>query len=305
MTGVQTCALPISNEGHYVKGLHEPLISRELFDKVQEKIELNAKVKKIAKAKCFREELYLRGLIFCDCLNILTGSASRSKTGKRHFYYHCNHCKKVRLPAQEVHQRVERILDEIKIKRTAKSLFEQILKGELANPAARKKSPERVEEEMKQLELRIKNTEDKLADGQITTSTFHTIVNRYKGDIAALRAELCAGKENASDYNQSLRKGIEFINNLSILYNKTDIQSKRKLLSSTFPEKLIFSKKNSRTPRLNEVIRLILNADKGFEGNIKGQLFKNLELSCQVELQGIEPWSKHIRRKLSTCLFMH
>ena len=24
-----------------------------------------------------------------------------------------------------------------------------------------------------------------------------------------------------------------------------------------------------------------------------------------VELQGIEPWSKHIRRKLSTCLFMH
>ena len=25
----------------------------------------------------------------------------------------------------------------------------------------------------------------------------------------------------------------------------------------------------------------------------------------KVELQGIEPWSKHIRRKLSTCLFMH
>lgn len=25
----------------------------------------------------------------------------------------------------------------------------------------------------------------------------------------------------------------------------------------------------------------------------------------RVELQGIEPWSKHIRRKLSTCLFMH
>jgi len=25
----------------------------------------------------------------------------------------------------------------------------------------------------------------------------------------------------------------------------------------------------------------------------------------KVELQGIEPWSKHIRRKLSTCLFMY
>ena len=27
--------------------------------------------------------------------------------------------------------------------------------------------------------------------------------------------------------------------------------------------------------------------------------------AAKVELQGIEPWSKHIRRKLSTCLFMH
>ena len=24
-----------------------------------------------------------------------------------------------------------------------------------------------------------------------------------------------------------------------------------------------------------------------------------------VELQGVEPWSKHIRRKLSTCLLLH
>jgi len=24
-----------------------------------------------------------------------------------------------------------------------------------------------------------------------------------------------------------------------------------------------------------------------------------------VELQGVEPWSKHIRHKLSTCLFRH
>ena len=25
----------------------------------------------------------------------------------------------------------------------------------------------------------------------------------------------------------------------------------------------------------------------------------------EVELQGVEPWSKHIRRKLSTCLLLH
>ena len=30
-----------------------------------------------------------------------------------------------------------------------------------------------------------------------------------------------------------------------------------------------------------------------------------IDLQDFVELQGIEPWSKHIRRKLSTCLFAH
>ena len=55
-------------------------------------------------------------------------------------------------------------------------------------------------------------------DGQYKTGpAFHTIVHRYKGNIAALKEELSAGKENASDYSQSLRKGVEYINNISIL----------------------------------------------------------------------------------------
>jgi len=76
------------------------------------------------------------------------------------------------------------------------------------------------------------------------------------------------------------------------------------VLNSVFSEKLIFPRKWSN-PIINEAVMLILNTANGFGGNKKGQLFKNLELSRNVELQGIEPWSKHIRRKLSTCLFMH
>ena len=35
----------------------------------------------------------------------------------------------------------------------------------------------------------------------------------------------------------------------------------------------------------------------------KGELFKNLELSLQVESEGFEPSSKRRAIKLSTCLF--
>src|SRR5215218_2983588 len=45
------------------------------------------------RAKTLQDELLLHGLLFCEgCGKPLTGSASRSKNGVRHFYYHCNHC---------------------------------------------------------------------------------------------------------------------------------------------------------------------------------------------------------------------
>jgi hypothetical protein len=76
-----------------------------------------------------------------------------------------------------------------------------------------------------------------------------------------------------------------------------------RLLSSIFPEKLIFEENKSRTPKINEAVRLMLATYKGFNEKVTTQIFKNLELSPRVELAGIEPASKHIRQKLSTCLF--
>ena len=63
--------------------------------------------------------------------------------------------------------------------------------------------------------------------------------------------------------------------------------------------------KKCRTGRINEALRLICSTDKGFRHKKTGQLFKNLELSGNVEVTGIEPVSKHGIRKLSTCLFQH
>jgi site-specific DNA recombinase len=203
-----------------------------------------------------------------NCGNTLTGSASRSKNGKKHFYYHCNHCGVVRLPADEVHHRVDKIIDEIKIKKTSKMVFEVIMKNNVADTKLRKKSTEKIEQEIKLFEGRIKATEDKLADGQITSSTFNNIVNRYKSDIAKLQHQRDVDKDNNSEQSLYLKKGIDFVSNLQAYYNSTEVPNKRKVLSSIFPEKLYFSKKNSRTPRINQAIPLILT-DKGLAGNKK------------------------------------
>ena len=59
-----------------------------------------------------------------------------------------------------------------------------------------------------------------------------------------------------------------------------------RLLSSIFPEKLNFEENKSRTPKINEAVRLLLATDKDFNEKGTTQIFKNLELSPQVELSG-------------------
>ncbi len=107
-------------KGYYVKGIHEGLIPESLFNQVQEKLEENLTQKKFVKTKSFKEEFPLRGLIHCDkCNHPLTGSASRGRNGK-HYYYHCNHCHKVRIRVDEIDQRMREILGELTISNPAK-----------------------------------------------------------------------------------------------------------------------------------------------------------------------------------------
>ena len=88
------------------------------------------------------------------------------------------------------------------------------------------------------------------------------------------------------------------------IYDRADLTGKKQILSSIFPEDLIFNGKKCRTPRINEVLRFILLIDSDKHKTKSGQISEYLDLSAQVELRGVEPRSKHGSHMLSTCLFL-
>ena len=72
-----------------VTALHEPLISVETYEKVQMELGNRKRIKH--KPNKQNNALPLRGFLSCNCCGKnLTGSGSKSKTGKKHFYYHGN-----------------------------------------------------------------------------------------------------------------------------------------------------------------------------------------------------------------------
>jgi len=291
-------------EAHFVKSVHEVIISEELFYNVQDII--NGKKRSTVASNKQMDELPLRGFLTCSkCGGKLTGSASKGKI-KRYFYYHCQPGCKERFRADLANEKAVVQLQKISVKKEALKLYQIILEKELKK-GNRETSEEKqkVNIEIKKNQDRIHNAEKMMLDGQLDITEYRSIKNKYESLIKESDDEINASSPKASDYKQYLNFGFNILQNVDRIYVSGNPHLKNQILCSMYAEKWIFEGEEYRTPIYHPELALIMNAVKDFGPNKKGQSQNGLTLSSEVELQGIEPWSKHIRRKLSTCLFMH
>jgi site-specific DNA recombinase len=88
-----------------VHGIHEPIVSEELFSDVQRVI--SGKKKITAKSTKAREEFPMRGYLICSsCGGNLTASCSQGRNEK-YYYYHCQPGCKERIDAKTMHSSFE------------------------------------------------------------------------------------------------------------------------------------------------------------------------------------------------------
>ena len=79
-----------------------------------------------------------------------------------------------------------------------------------------------------------------------------------------------------------MNKGINNLLKLDSVYETGDIEKKREVISSMYPEKMTFDGFSVRTNRINEVARLIYSMDVGSSENKNRTNQNNSSLSCQV-----------------------
>jgi len=84
--------------------------------------------------------------------------------------------------------------------------------------------------------------------------------------------------------------------NLKAQYNLSSVQGKQNLLVSIFPDNFSISDKNCRTPRINDVLRYILQINNELTQKIGEDFSTNLEMSSLVENRGGK--SKHFEGDL-------
>lgn len=101
--------------GNWYKGSHKPIISKELFKKVQEEIKV------VSKGKWGRKQFYFSKLLKCGgCGSSICGVEHINRHGKLYTYYRCTksgknfRCKEKYIREEKLIKRLSEIIDQIK-----------------------------------------------------------------------------------------------------------------------------------------------------------------------------------------------
>ena len=274
-----------------VKGLHKPIVSREVFNKVQ--YLLASRNRNTSKQNKMRDDMYLRGHLKCvKCGGNLTGSASTSKTGAKHYYYHCNRAKgcKESFRVKDAHNELINLFRDLKPPVEVCDLFELVLEDYYkTSKQSQYNDMKRVELEIESLDTKKSKLLEKLLEEVISDEVYKKHNGSIEKELTEKRNELSNLKDYEKDLSEYINYGLKLMQNLETFFEQSDVHIKNKLMSSIFEEKIEFDGVKYRTPIFKDGFRFIYSKINELESiaNKKGD---NLSKVSRLVLKvGIEP----------------
>lgn len=274
-----------------VKGLHEAIISEDVFDQVQ----IVASGKKLVKAKPKKvtEALPMRGYLVCKCCGMnMTGSASKGNGGK-YFYYHGQPGCKERHKADIVHDSFSSWLDSLSIDPAIAQLYLAVMQDLFKTEEGdRDKEVGRLDREIAEKQQNLVKAAEKLVSDDLDKWSFHVLRENLSKQIGELKRQKQELIETDDAFGKYMKYGMSLLTNLAGYYDGATLEGKQKFLGSIFPEKLIIEDGKYRTTEPSDFLSLICSIDKGFSGLEKEKGGNFAHPSCEVAPTGIEPVSK-------------
>ena len=285
---------------HYVKGLHEPLIDRDTFEKVQSIVDKKYRPKL---TKRTHPDVFLRQYLRCpQCGATMTGSASTGNGGK-YYYYHCSKdAKHLRCRADKANDDFARYLSALIPNYAIISLYREVIRDIQGESRIVSQSQiAKVEEEILQHEARLTAATNKFLDDKIDTDTYNEVKQRVLAEKQACLTKLDMLKNpQCADFEPQIKYAMSLINNLSHVIKEGRLDTKRELIGVMFPEKFDFDGKSYRTNSYNKVLDIIYQQTNELRGQKKEDSSDFSEKSPLVPPQGLEPWTPTLRVSCST-----
>ena len=254
-----------------VQGQHEPLISQEVFYKVQDSLDCR-RTTKPKLGKRINPDLFLRKFLICPiCGRGFTGATSKGNGGHYTYYYCSGNSKHICIRADRTNELFACFVSQLKPNPTVLKLYETVLLDIRGDVMMELKNEIRhVQHHLSEKRKQIVDVEDLMVRDTRHVDRYSKILSRYEEEEheLELRVEILE-TQNRADIKPKLHYVISLINNVVMYINDAPLEVKFKLIGLMFPEKIEFDGKSYRTKKLNMVLDLIYNQTRELRGDKK------------------------------------
>ena len=256
-------------EGEIVQGSHEPLVSKEIFLKVNDIQYRNTGVKHNSPNI---ESTPLKMFLKCDvCSGYMRGYIVKRK---KLFYYKCDNKKRCSCnkSAKDLHKKFEGILGEIRLDEKYIPIFKlqmQTIYTEINEN--RDKVNEQFQKQLNELKQKMERLEERFVNEEIKMELYEKFMTKFKQECWEIEQQMGGCPISASNLEYYINRSIEISTELPSLWASSSYSYKYKLQKLLFTDGIYYNKQKdeTRTTKINSVFLLIasLNSTSGQKNN--------------------------------------
>ncbi|WP_184471312.1 recombinase family protein [Pedobacter sp. AK013] len=278
-----------------VPGIHQGLVSEQLFYKVQDIMDGRSKHGPKGAKISSTDQLPLRGFLLCSrCTRILTGSASKGR-GRYYSYYHCSSACGCRYKADIVNKAIVNRLKDFIPKPGTDEVCLLVVNEMYQNDFSELgESRKELVEKIDALNIKVRNARELLLKRDFDSNDYRIIKTECEEEIVDLEKKLFEISAPKVNIDLELKKAAKVLVNLCSFYQGAETPLKRTIIGSIFPEKLSFNGKEHRTARLNNLVSLISHISSELPDKKKWTNDVKTCLPTWVGPPGLEPGTKRL-----------
>jgi hypothetical protein len=286
------CGIIVSKflKGKVIEGNHEPLISREIFLKVNNVVQ-EARNHPVSH-KDEDENLPLKRFTCCsECNTPLTGYIVRKKNL---WYYKCRtkECNSSTKSAKQLHDHFKTLISSFQINESETELI-KIGITELYNAFFEEadENQKLYKTKISEMKMKLENAEENLVTGVIDRSMFDKYSLKFNTEIVQMENEMAKLSKGSSNLSKCLNLVVGFCRKPLIWWESAKIGEKMILQNLMFPNGIIYDRKNDRvlTKRINDFFAPIPELVRVIRGNENGETISFDSFPARVTLLGFKP----------------
>ncbi len=218
------------------RGTFDPIVSDEVWTRVQNV--LNGRAATAVPHSRTNPTFPLKGIIVCSkCGKLATASISKGRTG-RYAYYHCHRgAGHLSIRADKAERAFLQILEALAPEPARLCLVEAVFRAVWnQRNASRQPEVDRLETLLSQLNTRKRNVLEQMETGVLNDTDFSERYRKLNHQIADAESAISQARETELDVDIALTYLNHVLWNLHILFENSDIGTKRSICKAIFPE---------------------------------------------------------------------